>query len=256
MSEEGIVMSEEGIVKVDTPTGEFSLSPSIIQNYLVRGGGRVTKQETIMFLSLCKYNKVNPFLNEAYLIKFGSQPAQIVIGKEAFLKRANENPNYRGFKAGVIVKRGDTYHEQEGSFVGEDDILVGGWAEIHTENRIPLKHSVTLSEHIGKKKDGTINSMWSSKPAMMIRKVALCQALREALPNSYQAMYSEEETNVDTSKYKMVEEPTRAEIIEQKVKNPFENTEVQEPEKEVVETISKDDVAPFLQDEFEGGNFQ
>ena len=52
----------------------------------------------------------------------------------------------------------------------------------------------------GKKGDGSANSMWSGKPATMIRKVALSQALREAFPDSYSGLYTAEETQIDEEK--------------------------------------------------------
>ena len=91
-------MEEKGVSIITTTTGEVKLSPTIIRKHLVRGGGSATDQEVIMFLSLCKYNQLNPFLNEAYLVKFGNQSAQMVIGKEAFLKRAAKCINYKGFR--------------------------------------------------------------------------------------------------------------------------------------------------------------
>lgn len=54
---------------------------------------------------------------------------------------------------------------------------------------------MSLSEYIGRKKDGTVNVQWSGKPATMIRKVAKMQALREAFPEDFQGMYSAEELN-------------------------------------------------------------
>ncbi|MBT2156545.1 recombinase RecT [Clostridioides difficile] len=31
-------------------------------------------------------SKLNPFIKEAYLIKFGNSPANIVVGKDVFVK--------------------------------------------------------------------------------------------------------------------------------------------------------------------------
>ncbi|HAK9962793.1 TPA: phage recombination protein Bet, partial [Listeria monocytogenes] len=42
---------------------EVKLSGNIIRDYLVSGNAEVTDQEIIMFLQLCKYQKLNPFLN-------------------------------------------------------------------------------------------------------------------------------------------------------------------------------------------------
>ena len=58
------------------------LSPNTVRRYLVNGSGEVTDQEVAMFIGLCKYQHLNPFLREAYLIKYGNQPATIVTGKE------------------------------------------------------------------------------------------------------------------------------------------------------------------------------
>ena len=49
---------------------EIKLSTSMIKNYLVSGNGAVTDQEVMMFLTLCRYQHLNPFLREAYLIKY------------------------------------------------------------------------------------------------------------------------------------------------------------------------------------------
>ena len=68
---------------------EVKLTPAIVRNYLVSGDkDSVTDQEVALFINLCKYAKLNPWLKEAYCIKYGSEPATMVTGKEAFLKRA------------------------------------------------------------------------------------------------------------------------------------------------------------------------
>lgn len=101
------------------------LSPGIIKKYLVRGNKEVNDQEIMMFLSLCKYQKLNPFLNEAYLVKFGGD-AQIIVGKEAFMKRAESNTKYKGIEAGIIVERNNELHEIEGAVKLKNDQLIGG----------------------------------------------------------------------------------------------------------------------------------
>ena len=177
------------------------LSPNIIRNYLVNGNGNVTDQEVAMFLNLCKFQKLNPFLREAYLIKYGSQPATIVTGKEAITKRAMRSPNYAGQQAGVVVLTEDgTLENRIGSIVLEDETLVGGWAKVFVKGyEYPIEITVAFDEYVGRKSSGEINSQWSKRPATMIRKVALVQALREAFPEDLAGMYSTEEMNVDDS---------------------------------------------------------
>lgn len=176
------------------------LSPTIIRNYLVNGGGNVTDQEIVMFLNLCRFQHLNPFLREAYLIKFGNNPATIVTGKDAITKRAMRNPKFAGQEAGVVI-----YHEESGelehrtgSLVMEDEKLVGGWAKVHVKGyNVPIEAVVSYQEYVGTKGDGSVNGQWSKKPATMIRKVALVQALREAFPEDLGGMYASEEMNLD-----------------------------------------------------------
>ena len=180
-----------------TLEGGQVLSATTVKNYIAPGA---TDQEVLYFIELCKAQKLNPFVRDAYLVKYGSQPAQIIVGKNVFLKKAGENPNFNGLKAGIVVvdKNGDV-KEREGSLKVPGDELIGGWCEVYLKNReYPTKCLVSLDEYIQKKKDGTVNSMWSSKPCTMIRKVAQSQALREAFPNELRGLYEKEEMGIDT----------------------------------------------------------
>jgi len=73
----------DSIVKFKAESGEeVTLSPDVVKRYLVSGDpSKVSDQEVMMFLKLCQYQRLNPFLNEAYLVKFGNEPAQIIVGK-------------------------------------------------------------------------------------------------------------------------------------------------------------------------------
>lgn len=171
------------------------LSQSIIRKFLVSGGGEVSNQELVMFLNLCRFQHLNPFLREAYLVKYGSSPATIVVGKEVFTKRAKRNKDYRGMEAGIIVVTAEkTIEERVGTFSMEGETLVGGWAKVYIQDfEIPQKITVSLEEYIGRKSNGEVNSQWAKKPATMIRKVAIVQALRESFPEDLQGLYSQEE---------------------------------------------------------------
>lgn len=125
----------------------------------------------------------------------------MVTGKDAFMKRAKRNPEYKGYKAGVVVITKDgALEERVGSLVLKDDELVGGWAKVYIAGYdVPAEVSVSFEEYVGRKGDGEINQQWSTKPATMIRKVALVQALREAFPEDFAGLYSQEEMGVDGS---------------------------------------------------------
>jgi phage recombination protein Bet len=189
---------EDSIVEYDSNGTSVKLSPKIIRSYLVNGNGNVSDQEVVMFLNLCKAQRLNPFLREAYLIKYGSSPATIVTGKEVFTKRARRNKDYAGFEAGVIVQDEETGNldYRVGTLVLGGENLVGGWAKIHIKGyATPIETTASFAEYC-QTKDGKPMSNWASKPATMIRKVALVQALREAFPEDLQGMYSIEESDV------------------------------------------------------------
>lgn len=180
---------------------QVRLTPDTVKNYLVSGDkDKVTMQEVVMFMNLCKFNGLNPWLKEAHLIKYGNEPATIVAGKDAFTKRAEGNPNFDGYKAGLILtdENMEEITYREGSFKLPNEVLVGGYAEVYRKDRDhSYRAEVTFEEYAGRKKDGTLNRQWASKPTTMIRKVALVQALREAFPGTLGGMYSPEEQGVE-----------------------------------------------------------
>lgn len=171
----------------------------------------ICKEATIaecrIFLETCKQYHLNPFTKEAYLIHYdnknGDTASTIVLGKTCYMKMAEAHPQYDGFEAGVIVfvpEVGELIH-REGSIVYEDEKLVGGWAKAYRKDRSrPFYEEVKLSEYDTKK------SLWVTKPATMIRKVALVHALRESFPATFGSLYDESEVPVNAeASYREVE---------------------------------------------------
>ena len=67
------------IIKYQTDLGEISLSFEDVKKYICQDA---TDKEIFNFLQICKYQKLNPFLREVYLVKYGQSPATIVTGKK------------------------------------------------------------------------------------------------------------------------------------------------------------------------------
>ena len=195
---------------------QIKLTPSIVQQYIVGDSGTITLPEFKFFTELCKARKLNPFLKEAYCIKYGSQPAQIVVGKDAILKRAIVHPDYDGMESGVIVQAIETGEiiERKGTFyLNSEEKLVGGWAKVYRKNwKYPTFCSVSFDEVANKKKDGQLNSNWAGKGATMVEKVAKVRALRETFIEDLQGMYEADEMNVPAPEAPSAPEPV---IIEQ-----------------------------------------
>lgn len=185
-----------GIVEYDANGVMVSLSPELVRNYLVSGNKEaVSINELVVFMNLCRFNGLNPWLKEAYCIKYGNEPAAMVIGKETFQKRAESTPAYDGSTSGIIVEteEGDIKY-RIGTFKLPGETVIGGFAEVFRKDRAhSCRVEVSMDEYVGRKKDGTLNSQWSKRPATMIRKVALVQALRESFPHNVSGMYTAEE---------------------------------------------------------------
>lgn len=191
---------------------DITLTPSIVQTYCVgAGGGTITVKEYKEFVELCRARKLNPFLREAYCIKFGSQPAQIVVGKDALIKRADHHPKYDGMESGIIVYNtaNGTVEERNGTFYIENtEKVIGGWCRVHRKDRgYPIYVSVAYHEAVGKKSNGEINSMWRKMPAVMCEKTAISRALRMTFPEELNGMYESDEIITDDYKETSTDEP-------------------------------------------------
>ena len=154
-----------------------------------------TNQEVYMFMQLCINQSLNPFIRDAYLIKYAGYPAHMVVSKDAFLKKAEQIKEYRGFKAGIVVLLTDgTIDRREGSLTLETETLIGGWANIFRDGMETFFAETSFKEY------NTGKSSWNRLPSTMIRKVAIVQALREAFPMNFQGMYDKSEIDVEVKK--------------------------------------------------------
>lgn len=195
---------------------EVKLSFDNVRKFLVKGNAPVTDQEVVMFISLCKYNALNPFLNDAYMIKFksahGDGNAQIVVSKEAFFKRAESHKEYDGIRAGIIIERNGEVLEVEGTFKLATDTLLGAWACVYRKDRT---HPVTSKVNLAEYDKG--NSIWREKKSTMIAKIAKVQALREAFPAQLGAMYTQEEQQVQDIPCEVMQDEQTALAIQERV---------------------------------------
>ena len=167
------------------------ITPDDIKNYICP---QATDKEVGMFLELCRAQRLNPFIKDAYLVKYGNAPASIITGKEVFVRRANNNPNYEGIEHGIVFMRkaqgGSVQVEKrEGAAVykAAGETLLGGWARVFVKGKRPVYCELSLDEY------STGKSNWSKMPAVMIDKCAQVGALRLAFPDDFQGLYAAEE---------------------------------------------------------------
>lgn len=180
-------------VSYDVLGTHVELDLQFVKQYLVRGKSElVSDQEVLFFMNTCKMQGLNPLAQgEVYLIKYSqNDPAQMVVGKDAYLRRAFEYPDYLYKNDGIVVMRGQEIIQKEGCCLYPGEKLLGGWCRVYFmrngKERTAFKE-VAFTEY----DKGQAN--WKSKPATMINKVAVSQCVRDAFPKDYEGVYSEEE---------------------------------------------------------------
>ena len=198
-------VAESNPVEIESMDGQhLTVTFDDVRDFICK---EATIAECRIFLETCKQYHLNPFTKEAYLIHYDNKncdtASTIVLGKTCYMKMAEAHPQYDGFEAGVIVMdeaAGELIH-REGSIVYQGETLVGGWAKTYRKDRSrPFYEEVNFSEYDTKK------SLWVTKPATMIRKVALVHTLREAFPATFGGLIDESEAPVDAeAPYREVE---------------------------------------------------
>lgn len=150
----------------------IKVDATAVKSYLCAGA---TKEEIVLFLNQCQMFQLNPFKREIYLIKYGSYPAQIVVGYETYLKRAERSKQWDGMESGI-----------KGSLKKRDLVA---WAKIYRKDwKRPLYHEVDYDEFVKKTKENEVTRFWEKMPKTMLKKVAISQAFRLAFPDEMAGM--------------------------------------------------------------------
>ena len=131
-------MSKQDLMVVNFGEGKsaISITAEEVKQYLCPN---ITNAELYIVMGIMKSYELNPFKKEAYIIKYGDSPAQVVVGYEVYLKRAERHGNWRGMKVWTEgeFKRGQNWREET---------TLKGCIEIHRKNwKLPLYWEVEFS---------------------------------------------------------------------------------------------------------------
>ena len=170
---------------MDLAIREPQLTTEIVRQHLCP---KATESEAFIFIQFCLGHALNPFLRDAHLIKYSdTDKATIVVGKDAVIRRCQDESDYRGFTAGIVVRRGTEVLAKETTIQLDDEVLLGGWCQVSRDTFNYGQVQVSMKEY------NRGQALWKSMPATMIRKVAVVQAHREAYPGLTAGMYQPEE---------------------------------------------------------------
>ena len=168
--------------------------------------------ELMLDLEIARQRGLNPFTGEMYY----AQDGRLAVTKAGEGILASRNPNFAPPTTGLVVltKDGELV-ERKGAVKLPTDKILGAWSKVESLN---YESSVSFYEYyngayvidencdkvldaLGKEKRKTKSdgkpmgtNVWDSKPATMIRKVALTHALRECFPQVYSGLYDDSES--------------------------------------------------------------
>ena len=159
------------------------------------GVAGAARADLAVFYHQCVKTGLDPFAKQIYMIeRQGKQTIQTGIdGFRLVGRRAADRARHS-------VALSDTL------WCGED----GKWVDVWLSDKLPAAAKVTVyrngdpfpavavfKEYAGRKRDGSINSMWSSKGSLMIAKCAEALAWRKAFPQDLSGIFISEELAQD-----------------------------------------------------------
>ncbi|WP_428025105.1 phage recombination protein Bet [Arcobacter sp.] len=217
-------------VTYESENGNVQLSLDIVRNVIAKGKD-FTEMEIYSFIKLCQYQRLNPFLGEAHLIKFGDN-VQMVVGIDVFTNRLDEHPLCEGWKAGLILLKDNNVTERTGTFYlkNHGEQIVGAWFKAQRSDwKTEFEWSVTFSEfykeYYDKKSQKTKPlKNWAEMPATMIVKCAIASGARKLFTKDFKGVYSSEEIGIDVNQDNIIDIP------------------IDDNKKDNNETINKDDI--------------
>lgn len=204
---------------------------------------QASPQELQTLLAIVKNRNLNPFTKEVYFIKYGNNPAQIVVSKDAFMKRAEQNLNYDGFESGIIYEdeKGEL-KTKKGVILPRKATLIGGWCEVYRKDRSrPVYREVELSAY------NTHKNWWQKAPGQMIEKVAIVAAVRDAFSENVGGLYTADEMEqaapIDVTP-RETQEDVKARKMAQIEQQRQEQAQPVQPEPELVEDAEEAEEQP------------
>jgi len=174
-------------------------NPAQIEEVRKIYGQQLTPQEFGVFLGIGQATGLNPFLRELYAVKYGGSPAQIFIGRDGYRRSAQSHSDYDWHQVDAVYSN-DVFEVKEGGVIhnynlNDRGFLQGAYCITKRRNSSrPIFTYVELKEYT------TGKSIWATKPATMIKKVAEAQGLRMTFQALFAGTYDESEQWEDKKK--------------------------------------------------------
>ena len=176
---------------------KIKLSISIVKNIVAvptKSGKTCTDRDALKFMMLCQAQRLNPFVQDAYLVGYDGKNGPVftlITAHQSILKRAETCPDYEGMDSGVIlVDEAGNVTEREGDFCLPSENVVGGWAKVYRKGRRPMYRRLSIAAM----RPNYETPFWSEEKAPgQIVKCAEADALRSTFPTLIGGLYTQGE---------------------------------------------------------------
>jgi phage recombination protein Bet len=203
---------------------------------------KLTEMEFQYFVGLGKAAGLNPFLREIWSVKYDERsPAQVFIGRDGYRKAAQAHSEYDYHQCDAVYEN-DIFEVQDGIVkhtykLTQRGTLIGAYciAKRHKSSR-PMYVFVEVKEY------STGKSVWSQKPATMIKKVAESQCLRACFQDLLGGTYGEEEmpNNQTENNIRIIHGETQTQTLKNLLTTNVVDAEVINTETGEVTTMTKE----------------
>lgn len=175
----------------------------------------LTAQEFETFVQIGEATGLNPFLREIWAQKYGTSQASIFIGRDGYRKVAQQNADYDYHLTDAVFSN-DSFALENGEIkhsysIKDRGVIVGAYCSVKRKNSSKaIFNYVDFKEYYlgNKDENGKVKkrfdkfkkeyvemgeTLWDTKPATMIKKVAESQCLRMVFQSVFAGTYDESE---------------------------------------------------------------
>lgn len=139
--------------------------------YLRANNIHLTEEELIQFVVICFQNKLNPWRREAYAVKYGTKPFQVITGYQVYIERAEKTGLLDWWEVELVE---EPIHKTETG--KEINPLPKPLKAIFRGKRKDSSREISFTYWFREwdQKQAT----WNSKPFFMLEKVAISNSFR------------------------------------------------------------------------------
>jgi phage recombination protein Bet len=175
---------------------------------------QLTKSEFTTFINTCRSMNLNPFTKEIYCLKNGTGAMQIIVARDGYRKVAQREAEYDYHQTDAVYSN-DKFRVYHGEVEHEYDLIdrgkiIGAYCTVKRKSS-----SKSMYAYVEFKEYDLKRSLWTTKPATMIKKVAEAHALRMAFQDVFVGTYDKDELPEEMTEHtkESVSEPAHTELM-------------------------------------------